>query len=111
MVMDGFLFFFFLICDIGSTFFHLDDSFLKYVFRYHSTFRAASKMTKEATPFERLPSSVTPINYDLELKPSLSDFTFDGRVVIDVKVNKTSTVDQLQTRILFDIKRGHVCII
>jgi hypothetical protein len=36
--------------------------------------------------FNRLPTTVRPINYDLELQPDLSNFTFNGRVVIDVDV-------------------------
>ncbi len=36
--------------------------------------------------FARLPSTVRPVNYDLELEPNLNDFTFVGRVTVDVNV-------------------------
>ena len=39
------------------------------------------------TEFIRLPKSVTPVNYTLELQPNLSDFTFAGKVTIDVNVS------------------------
>ena len=53
-------------------------------FRDHSTLKNSSfKMTE----FIRLPKSVTPVNYTLELQPNLSDFTFAGKVTIDVNVS------------------------
>ena len=36
--------------------------------------------------FERLHKNVVPINYDLEITPDLKDFTFKGRVIIEIKV-------------------------
>jgi len=48
-----------------------------------------------ATPFERLPSTVIPVNYDLELTPNLTTFKFDGKVVIDVKVNEPNVTTVL----------------
>lgn len=45
------------------------------------------------TEFVRLPNNVTPVNYALELQPDIQNFTFTGRVVVDVKVNsETSTI-------------------
>ena len=38
--------------------------------------------------FERLPKTVIPLNYDLELEPDLKNFTFKGRAIIDIEVNK-----------------------
>jgi len=38
------------------------------------------------THFERLPKTVIPVNYDLELEPDLKNFTFKGRAIIDVDV-------------------------
>lgn len=51
-----------------------------------------------STEFSRLPNDIVPIHYDLELKPNLADFTFTGRVIIDIKVrlkqktNKKSSI-------------------
>jgi hypothetical protein len=39
------------------------------------------------TEFIRLPKNVTPINYNVELQPNLVDFTFNGKIVIDVNVS------------------------
>jgi hypothetical protein len=41
--------------------------------------------TKE---FKRLPASVLPVNYALELTPNLTEFVFQGHVTIDVNVKK-----------------------
>lgn len=38
--------------------------------------------------FTRLPNDVVPVNYQLEFKPNIADFTFTGKEVVDVKVNK-----------------------
>lgn len=46
------------------------------------------------TEFTRLPSNVSPVNYDLELQPNLKDFTFTGRVVVDLKVVKVSLFEK-----------------
>ena len=40
------------------------------------------------TEFKRLPSTVTPINYDISLKPNLKSFTFTGSQTIKIKVNE-----------------------
>ena len=37
--------------------------------------------------FERLPSNVTPKNYQLTLQPNLTEFTFTGKEVVDVEVS------------------------
>ena len=37
-------------------------------------------------PFERLPSNVVPQNYQLTLQPNLTEFTFNGKEVIQVEV-------------------------
>jgi hypothetical protein len=42
-------------------------------------------MTLESS-FNRLPKSIKPINYELELRPNLINFTFNGSVTIDVEV-------------------------
>jgi hypothetical protein len=44
------------------------------------------------TQFTRLPSNVLPVNYNLELTPNISNFTFQGRVVIDVNVIQSKIV-------------------
>lgn len=40
--------------------------------------------------FQRLPTDVIPVNYCLELKPDLQNFTFDGKVRITVDVKKVT---------------------
>ena len=42
--------------------------------------------------FQRLPKSVTPINYDIELEPDLKEFTFKGRLIVDIQVNTSNQV-------------------
>ncbi|XP_077968024.1 puromycin-sensitive aminopeptidase-like [Styela clava] len=39
-------------------------------------------------PFSRLPTNVLPINYNLWLKPCIEEFTFDGKVDIEVDVKE-----------------------
>ena len=39
--------------------------------------------------FERLPSTVTPVNYAVTLKPNIPNFTFEGSEDITVKVSLT----------------------
>lgn len=38
--------------------------------------------------FQRLSTNVSPVNYNLWLKPTLETFTFDGKEDIEVKVRK-----------------------
>lgn len=45
--------------------------------------------TKKA--FTRLPTNVLPINYNLWLKPCIEDFTFDGKVDVEVEVKEPTT--------------------
>jgi hypothetical protein len=45
------------------------------------------------THFERLPKTVIPVNYDLELEPDLKNFTFKGRAIIDVDVKILFNLD------------------
>ena len=40
----------------------------------------------EAKPFERLPKTITPVNYNIRLKPNLKAFTFEGSEDIDIEV-------------------------
>lgn len=49
------------------------------------------------TEFVRLSKSVTPVNYQLELKPCLTSFTFQGSVVIEVKVNEATSHIELNS--------------
>lgn len=42
--------------------------------------------TMSRKPFERLPANVVPKNYDLTLQPSLTEFTFSGKQVVEVEV-------------------------
>ncbi|XP_019614242.1 PREDICTED: puromycin-sensitive aminopeptidase-like isoform X6 [Branchiostoma belcheri] len=50
--------------------------------------RSASMGQKK--PFERLPQDVNPTNYALRLQPDLEKFTFTGREVISVQVQKAT---------------------
>lgn len=40
----------------------------------------------EAKPFERLPQTLSPVNYNIRLKPNLKAFTFEGSEDIDIEV-------------------------
>jgi hypothetical protein len=42
----------------------------------------------ETKPFERLPTCVIPLHYDVYLKPNLNTFVFEGKVDIQLKVKK-----------------------
>jgi puromycin-sensitive aminopeptidase len=72
--------------------------------RFHSTFINTPKMSSSSTTqFTRLPKNVRPVNYALELTPNLGDFTFSGRVVVDLEVNlETSTVLLNSAELSFD---------
>lgn len=53
--------------------------------------------TKE--PFQRLPTNVKPVNYDIQLKPNLKAFTFEGIESISVEVTsatKTVTLNSIE---------------
>lgn len=57
-----------------------------------STFNCALSDLKKAKmpekkPFERLPKTVVPKHYALELKPDLEKFTFAGKTSIDLEVS------------------------
>jgi puromycin-sensitive aminopeptidase len=43
------------------------------------------------TKFERLPKNVVPVNYNLELEPDLTNFTFNGVAIVDVNVTEETT--------------------
>jgi hypothetical protein len=41
----------------------------------------------ESKPFERLPKSVVPKHYDLQLKPDLKTFIFEGQETVKIEVS------------------------
>ena len=41
--------------------------------------------------FSRLPTTVTPTNYDVTLKPSFETFTFEGHQSVDLNVSFSKT--------------------
>ena len=41
----------------------------------------------ESKPFERLPKSVVPKHYDLQIKPDLKTFIFEGQETVKVEVS------------------------
>lgn len=43
------------------------------------------------TEFQRLPLNVLPTNYAVTLRPDLTNFTFDGQVVVDVDIKQETT--------------------
>ncbi|XP_064598635.1 puromycin-sensitive aminopeptidase-like isoform X2 [Liolophura sinensis] len=45
----------------------------------------------EKKPFQRLPTDVVPVNYDIRLEPNLKTFVFKGSEKIDVQVNKPTS--------------------
>lgn len=45
----------------------------------------------EAKPFERLPKTITPVNYNIRLKPNLKAFTFEGSEDIDIEIVKPTS--------------------
>ncbi|CAH1397947.1 unnamed protein product [Nezara viridula] len=45
----------------------------------------------EKKPFERLPKNVKPLHYDLQLKPNLETFVFEGKVGIKLQVNEPTS--------------------
>jgi puromycin-sensitive aminopeptidase len=56
--------------------------------------------------FERLPKNVTPKHYDLHLQPDLENFTFDGKLKVDVKVNRNEIyMNSLNYKSLLDCRR------
>ncbi|PNS17873.1 Aminopeptidase 2 [Sphaceloma murrayae] len=46
---------------------------------------------------EVLPTNVRPTHYDLTLEPNFSDYTYEGKVVIDLDVNDDTTTISLNT--------------
>ena len=45
-------------------------------------------MPTQKKPFVRLPTAIIPLNYDLTIKPDLTKFTFEGSLIVTIKVNQ-----------------------
>ena len=48
--------------------------------------------TNMKKPFERLPKTVVPVNYQVVLKPDLKECVFDGKTVIQLEVRNVHEV-------------------
>ena len=55
---------------------------------FKQLFNRLVQITKITTmEFSRLPTNVTPMNYDLTLTPSFETFTFEGQQSVDIIVS------------------------
>lgn len=50
----------------------------------------------EKKPFQRLPTDVVPVNYDIRLEPNLKTFVFRGSEKIDVQVIRSKSHEVIQ---------------
>ena len=63
-----------------------------------------------STSFTRLPETVKPVNYSLELQPDIKSFTFNGRVVIDLAVRQFNfTKISVKLYIIIHLKAPGYC--
>eukprot|EP00108_Taenia_solium_P010113 TsM_000796300 transcript=TsM_000796300 gene=TsM_000796300 len=57
---------------------------------FRASLAAAYKMADVCAEHERLPRTVNPINYRLDLVPNFTSFTFTGRVSVELQVVKAT---------------------
>ncbi|KAL1518164.1 hypothetical protein ABEB36_001830 [Hypothenemus hampei] len=63
--------------------------------RFIQTGQNKKKMPEEAKPFQRLPKTVRPINYKLNLEPDFQTLQFKGAVSISIEIQESTDEIQL----------------
>ncbi|XP_045180065.2 puromycin-sensitive aminopeptidase-like [Mercenaria mercenaria] len=69
---------------------------------YQIISRRVNSTMPSKEPFQRLPTTVKPVNYDIQLKPNLKTFVFEGIESINIEVSsptKTVTLNSIEIEI------------